>query len=93
MRFDVRFNQTSQNIPVLFQTNISGFNVAFDAFQIAQLRPEVEYYEGVYDVTPLITSQVLPTNQKFMNDDVRIDMIPTREIDNAAGGVTFIVGG
>lgn len=25
--------------------------------------------------------------------DVRIDMIPTREIPNAAGGVTFIVGG
>lgn len=25
--------------------------------------------------------------------DVRVDMIPTREIPNAAGGVTFIVGG
>lgn len=31
-----------------------------------------DYYDGTYDVTPLI---------------------PTREIPNAAGGVTFIVGG
>lgn len=35
----------------------------------------------------------LPTRSKTMRDDVRIDMIPTREIPNAAGGVTFIVGG
>lgn len=53
----------------------------------------VDYYEGDYDVTPLITAQTLPTRSKTMRDDVRIDMIPTREIPNAAGGVTFVVGG
>lgn len=52
-----------------------------------------DYYDGTYDVTPLITAQTLPTRSKTMRDDVRIDMIPTREIPNAAGGVTFIVGG
>lgn len=52
-----------------------------------------DYYDGAYDVTPLITAQRLPTRSKTMRDDVRIDMIPTREIPNAAGGVTFIVGG
>lgn len=52
-----------------------------------------DYYDGAYDVTPLITAQRLPTRSKTMRDDVRIEMIPTREIPNAAGGVTFIVGG
>lgn len=51
------------------------------------------YYDGAYDVTPLITAQRLATSRKLMRDDVRIDMIPTREINNDAGGVTFIVGG
>lgn len=51
-----------------------------------------DYYDA-YDVTPLITAQRMPTRSKTMRDDVRIDMIPTREIPNAAGGVTFIVGG
>lgn len=52
-----------------------------------------DYYDGAYNVTPLITAQRLPTRSKTMRDDVRIEMIPTREIPNAAGGVTFIVGG
>lgn len=53
----------------------------------------IEHYDGAYDVTPLITAQVLPTRDKLMDDNVRVDMIPTREENNAAGGVTFIVGG
>ena len=69
MRFDVRFSQKNQKIPVVFQENNRGFKIVFNAFQIATIKPDVEYYEGVYDVTPLITSQVLPTNKKFMNDD------------------------
>lgn len=81
MVFDVIFEQTSQRLPV-----------TFDNFQKVKIVEGVEIYEGTYDVTPLITSQVLPTNEKYMKDDVRIDMIPTREVQNASGGVTFIVG-
>lgn len=54
---------------------------------------DIEHYTGAYDVTPLITAQVLATRDKLMDDNVRVDMIPTREENNAAGGVTFIVGG
>lgn len=52
-----------------------------------------EDYLGDYEVNPLITSQVLPTYDKHMIDDLTINMIPTREIDNASGGTTFIIGG
>ena len=103
MRFDVKFNPSNQRLPVQFQpsdqqlpiqfhSNNQSFEVAFDAFQTVKLSPDTDRYEGTYDVTPLITSQVLPTNRKFMEDDVRVDMIPTKEINNEYGGVTFIVG-
>lgn len=61
-----------------------------------QLEDGVYYKEaelGDYEINPLITSQVLPTYDKHMIDDLTINMIPTREIDNASGGTTFIIGG
>lgn len=61
--------------------------------EVAAPTDDIEHYDGAYDVTPLITAQVLPTRDKLMDDNVRVDMIPTREENNAAGGVTFIVGG
>ncbi len=54
---------------------------------------QYEDYLGDYEINPLITSQVLPTYDKHMIDDLTINMIPTREIDNASGGTTFIIGG
>lgn len=80
MRIDVAFKQTHQTL-----------ELTFDNFQ--RVDGTADYYDGTYDVTPLNTAQTLPTRSKTMRDDVRIDMIPTREIPNAAGGVTFIVGG
>ena len=53
---------------------------------------EPEHYSGEYDVTPLITAQILYTAAKLMDDNVRVDMIPTSEEINASGGVTFKVG-
>lgn len=50
-------------------------------------------YLGSYDVTPMITSQRLETADKHMLNDVLIHTIPTREIDNEAGGTTFVIGG
>lgn len=53
---------------------------------------DIEHYAGAYDVMPLVTAQVLATRDRLMDDNVRVNMIPTREESNAAGGVTFIVG-
>ena len=51
-----------------------------------------DHYEGPYQVTPLVTTQVLTTKEKLMDDNVTIYMIPTKEEKNAAGGITFTVG-
>lgn len=51
-----------------------------------------ERYDGEYNVTPLITAQVLQTKDKLLTDNVTVEMIPTREIEGINGGVAFIVG-
>lgn len=68
------------------------FAVSFDNLMIVERQSDVEHYQGEYNITPLVTSQIMQTRDKLMDDDVHIDMIPTRELQNSAGGVTFIVG-
>lgn len=58
-----------------------------------QVEPTYEDYTGSYDITPLITAQRLPTANKHMTSDVLVRMIPTSEVQNSAGGVTFTIGG
>ena len=91
LRIDVAFKQTRQTLELDMAAGDQTLELTFDNFQ--RVHGAADYYDGAYDVTPLITAQRLPTRSKTMRDDVRIEMIPTREIPNAAGGVTFIVGG
>ena len=71
--------------------------LSIKGYQERRITPEV--YRGDYDVTsfvaePLLTtSLVLPTNEKYMIDDVTVYSVPTREEYNEAGGVTFTIGG
>ena len=71
--------------------------LSIEGYQERRITPEV--YRGDYDVTsfvaePLLTtSLVLPTNEKYMIDDVTVYSVPTREEYNEAGGVTFTIGG
>lgn len=69
-----------------------GIEMNVKPVSVLYVTKEEERYDGQYDVTPLITSQVLRTQAKFMEDDVRIKMIPTEELSNESGGVTFVVG-
>jgi hypothetical protein len=57
----------------------------------AETKP-LPYYEGEYVITPIFTDQVLETKQKSMSDDVTVEKITTLEVDNEAGGVTYIFG-
>lgn len=60
---------------------------------IQKVEDTVPVYGGDYEVTPLVTTQILPTAQKKMRDDVTVWMIQTEETPNAAGGVTFEILG
>jgi hypothetical protein len=57
----------------------------------AKTKP-LPYYEGEYVITPTFEDQVLETKQRSMSDDVTVEKITTLEVDNDAGGVTYIFG-
>lgn len=50
-------------------------------------------YTGSYDPIPTVDGVTLATKDKHMTDDVTIQPIPTYEVQNEKGGVTFIIGG
>ena len=81
---------TGVNFPVTFRNTTATFRTTFGSTVPLQ---EYEDYQGSYDVTPMVTSQRLETADKHMLDDVLIRTIPTKEIDNNAGGTTFVIGG
>ena len=60
--------------------------------QSGKITGNIQTYSGDYEVTPMITSQRLETDKKYMDDDVRIHTIPTTETLNGAGGYTFKIG-
>ena len=47
-------------------------------------------YEGPYEVTPKVYEQVLPTDRKFMTDDVTVHMVPKYEVANQYGTTCYI---
>lgn len=55
--------------------------------------PELEVYDGTYEVTPLIAEEVtLETDGKLMRGDVTVHEVPNYQTSNAAGGITFYIG-
>lgn len=57
----------------------------------AKTKP-LPWYEGEYVITPRFTEQVLETKQRSMSENVTVEKITTLEVDNEAGGVTYIFG-
>lgn len=89
------------NEPIIASAVINQTTIETDAKFSIDIRPRqtVEDYTGDYEITsfcaePLLTtSLVLPTFDKHMLDNVTVYSVPTKEEYNAAGGVTFIIGG
>lgn len=50
-------------------------------------------YIGSYEVIPKIADQLLPTKEKYLQDDIKIKSIPYYEVSNNNGGITVIIGG
>lgn len=48
-------------------------------------------YSGPYDITPLFSTQILPTAKRLMQQDVTIKKIPQYEVSNDYG-TTLILG-
>lgn len=80
------------------ETTLKDAAVTADAEILTSIRhysTDVEYYSGEYEATPRTetSTQVFQTREKMMRRDFLVYTIPTREEYNAAGGVTFTIGG
>ena len=54
---------------------------------------EVHYYDGPYEVIPMVnTTQILPTANLFLSENVNVDQIPYYEVSNPSGGKTATIG-
>ena len=92
MRFDVHFKQSNQRIAVSFQNNSKVLGADFKSFQRVTVQPDVEHYTGDYSVIPKTDSQVLPTKDRFLMEDVEIVAIPYFDVSNNSGGTTVYIG-
>lgn len=58
---------------------------------IGSALPQVEWYEGPYEVIPRVIAQSLSTATKGMRRDVTVEAIPYYETSNPSG-TTAIIG-
>ena len=76
---------------VRFSADISSTDATFD-FSFSGETSLPENYLGPYDITPLFSTQVLPTAKRLMRQDVTVKKIPQYEVSNDYGGYTLIIG-
>jgi hypothetical protein len=92
MHINVKFSATNQKIPVKFDEAEQKIPIRFrDLQEVTGEPPEVDIYEGSYEVTPKVDAQTIPTAQKFLTEDMRIKEIPYFVTSNPAGGDTVYI--
>lgn len=89
---NVGFDMEPCNCPIEIKMEAVDIPVKFGA--ITEIAPiEAETYKGQYIVDPNFSTQVLPTGNKRMTDDVQINAIEIQRVSNLAGGRTVYIGG
>ena len=74
-----------------FKPTEKRFPVSFRCIQTAAENPDVEIYDGEYEVTPKVEAQTVPTAQKYMTADMKVKAIPIYDVSNASGGNTIFI--
>ena len=72
--------------------NVNSQKIGMKIGQAVVVSVKEEPYEGEYEITPKISSQILPTAKKLMKDDVTVKAIPYFDVSNPAGGQTIYIG-
>ena len=92
MRFEVKFLQNGRSFFTDLHTDSQKIDTEFSEFQEISVIDEIEAYDGPYVVTPAIDSQVLPTSQKRMTDNMTVKAIPYFQTSNPQMGETVYIG-
>lgn len=89
----IRFDQVDSVIPARFHPQKTTVICAdFGEIQRIGAGDDLPVYDGTYNVIPATAEQTLPTAQKKMLSDVKIEKIPYAEVSNNSGGITATIG-
>lgn len=89
MKLKVSFNEVNSSLKTKFIQNECIFTTDFGEVTLVKTD---DVYEGDYEVTPRVYSQVLETKDKLMIDDVLINVIPIAKTINLSNGYTVTIG-
>ena len=87
--FTIEFQEIDYAFVTEFQEIDFGFELKFGEISVL---PNAEVYDGAYEVTPKVDSQIMPTADKFLQKDMTINAIPFFNVGNTAGGSTVYIG-
>lgn len=63
------------------------------AIPIKHYSPDIDIYDGAYEVTPTFEKIELETENKVLTSDVVVNGIPVSITENLSGGNTVYIGG
>lgn len=90
-KINVKFAETNKPIKVNFTETNKAIKINFGVVHHIGNADNKNRYNGSYEVTPKVTSQTLPTRDKFMIDDMTVEAIPYFETSNNSGGTTVYI--
>lgn len=90
MIIKVKFTELTKTLPVTFTDNMRHLSANLGEIQTVTIGG-VEY-KGDYVVTPKIKTQVIPTKDKVLKDDMTVKSIPFFNVSNTSGGTTVYIG-
>lgn len=102
MILEVVFEHESSEISVELSTESAEITVEFsedapldaEFGEVSEIISEnVPRYDGLYEVHPSFSGQVLGTAGMLMEENVKVEQIPLLRISNNSGGTTVIIGG
>ena len=91
IKTEQRLSGTIKNIGSLSGSNKNVGSVSGTVAIGEGVRPD--YYDGSYEIIPIVEDQTLEVKNKTMRDDVEIKAIPYAEVTNEANGITVTIGG
>ena len=92
-KFEAEFITLPQTFAVEFDILPQTFQTDFGDVQTITKYVGGDIYTGSYAIVPKIKAQTIPTKDKVMIDDVKIEKIPITTVSNSSGGNTVIIGG
>ena len=90
MRINVTFDSKEQRFSAGFEDAEKRFSANFG--DVTVVTAGAEEYAGSYEVTPKVESQILPTEDRIMKQNLTVKEIPYYAVSNNFGQ-TIVIGG